>query len=326
MQLVPRVGFRALEKRMNKLFSVGVILLSTCASSSAFAALTEKESLDLLERFHNEFAPIVASHGAQLFTELDYTATSPGAMATRSANHKKWFIKIWGGFPKYPSTTGDSYTLILCHEMGHHIGGYPFYAHDLAEWAAAEGQADYWATQACAKRLWRNETEVNAAYANVKDSGCESIFSNIQEVNLCKRLYRATEVYAEMESKTYDDGRASIKKRDTSEVKELQVSHPKSQCRIDSTLMGVWCTKNFDFSIIPGRGNPLGQNTISAEKEARANSCFATDGFEFGNRPRCWFKESTLEKAPDPKFADVPELNWDNRIHENDELLPWLVN
>lgn len=307
-------------------FMIFVELLPAVRKPSAVAAISEQQASSLLQQFHKFFEPIVASHGARLFTELDFTATSAGAMATRSYDHKKWFIKVWGGIPKFPSATEDTYTLILCHEMGHHIGGYPFYSHSVDEWAATEGQADYWATQACAKKLWRDQIEINSTFQNVTDSGCEVLFTEGNEVNLCKRIYRAVDINAELEGKTSKGGMPSIKRRDASVAKELIVSHPMAQCRVDSMLMGLRCTREFNFNNIPGRGNPLGQNTISSENEARSSSCFVSDSFNTGVRPLCWFKPAYLDKAPEPMPKANSDFAEDRRLDLNDGLLPWIID
>jgi hypothetical protein len=312
---------------MNKMKMTLLTLLFLLLRESALAAITENESLEIINHVRDEFAPVAASHGAELFIDLDYSGTSIGAMATRSVNHKKWFVRIWGGVPKFPSTTRDTFTLTLCHEVGHHLGGYPFYSHDKSEWAAAEGQAEYWSTQACARRLWKREKTVNATYSNVENSGCERVFSDTEEVDLCKRIYRATEIQAELIGKISKGKTPSIKRRDNSVVKELFVAHPNAQCRVDSMLMGLLCARDFDLSLIPGRANELGQNTISSEAEARSSSCFKVDGFETGARPRCWFKEATLDRAPPQPEKSMKSLgrSGDEFISEG-QLLPWIIN
>jgi hypothetical protein len=317
--------YRFLQRHLNSA-AVALAIALAAPAVKASAALTEAESLAVQKIFQDYFAPIVATHGAKLITELDYTFTTPGAMATRTMDHKKWFVKIFGGIPKFHSATADTYTLILCHELGHHLGGYPFYSHEAGSWLSSEGQADYWATQACTKALWRNDFEINAGFADLKDTGCETHSEDINEVNLCKRIYHAIDVNAELEGKMASGRAPSIKRRDNSVVKELFVSHPKAQCRVDSALMGLRCTREFNFSTIPGRKNPLGQNTISAEKEARASSCFASDGFSTGTRPLCWFKPAHLEKAPDPKPESVETHFMEEFVDMNDGLLPWIIN
>ena len=202
--------------------------------------------------------------------------------------------------------------------------------------AATEGQADYWATQACTRLLWKNDTEENALYASIADTQCESSFSTVNDINLCKRAYRAAELNAPYEGKS-SGGRPAITKRDRSVTRELFVTHPGGQCRVDSMHMGLLCNVSFDFTRIPGRNNPAGQNTISAETEARSSSCFGSDVESAKSRPLCWFKESTAEQAPGgdsfeifPGRSDLlSSQKISNVLSESlaeEENLPWLIN
>lgn len=283
---------------MNRKKWIAVFGLSYFMPSVANAAITEEQFHAGIDAVLKAFAPVAKAHGATLAFDRQWESDSEGGMSYRSRDGKTWVTRINGEPARFPSATYDSFMITLCHEIGHQFAGYPFYAHDAEEWAAAEGQADYWASQACLKRLWKGEVENNARYANVQDSGCENVYSREQELNLCKRIYRAIDVESAYEEKV-GRGRASVRSRDGSEVSELFVGHPKPQCRVDSLLQGLWCNREFNFSVIPGRLNPLGQNTVSSEQEARQSSCFASDGFDVGTRPRCWFSEANLTKAPE---------------------------
>jgi hypothetical protein len=57
-------------------------------------------------------------------------------------------------------------TLIICHELGHHVGGFPFVSGTPfgGYWAATEGQSDYYSTQVCARTMWDKETAINAGF------------------------------------------------------------------------------------------------------------------------------------------------------------------
>lgn len=44
---------------------------------------------------------------------------------------------------------------MLCHELGHHLGGAPFKP-DIS-WMSTEGQADYFSGSTCLKKIWRDE-------------------------------------------------------------------------------------------------------------------------------------------------------------------------
>jgi hypothetical protein len=70
-------------------------------------------------------------------------------------------LMILGGTTRIAGLTPDAYAAIVCHELGHVIGGSPFQTITLAEWASAEGQSDFFAANVCLPRYFRslNESE-----------------------------------------------------------------------------------------------------------------------------------------------------------------------
>lgn len=73
------------------------------------------------------------------------------AYAGRYGN--EWFIVISGPIARAPFVTKDGLILLFCHEVGHHLGGSPKHLALDKNWAANEGQADYFATVKCFRRL-----------------------------------------------------------------------------------------------------------------------------------------------------------------------------
>ena len=69
-------------------------------------------------------------------------------------------VIMFGGLARRPEITADGFLLVVCHELGHHLAGYPF----IDDWAANEGQADYFATQSCTKNIWQNDNETNSTF------------------------------------------------------------------------------------------------------------------------------------------------------------------
>ena len=54
-------------------------------------------------------------------------------------------LMILGGTTRIKGLTPDAYAAVICHELGHVIGGSPFQTIAFAEWSSAEGQADFFA-------------------------------------------------------------------------------------------------------------------------------------------------------------------------------------
>lgn len=269
------------------------------AQTSVHAEFSQESWESSLSEFENHFSPVVQQHGAQLNIERLWQSDADGGRCSRSKDGKQWNLHIYGEMARAPNTTKDAFAILLCHELGHHLAGYPFYSQYHYEWAAAEGQAEYWASQACLRELWKGSPEENARYAQVVAPQCDAAFEASPDRMLCRRTLSAIESWARYQAKK--GGRIpSPARKDTSVVNELKVAHPSAQCRIDSLVQGMLCTREFDFSFIPGRLHRMGQNSIGAENEARATSCFAEDGFKQGVRPACWFRKSSTELAPPP--------------------------
>ena len=72
--------------------------------------------------------------------------TAFGAFAEREGNVAR--IRINQGTRYHQRLNPNLYAMILCHELGHHLGGAPRFADS---WASVEGEADYFATLKC----WR---------------------------------------------------------------------------------------------------------------------------------------------------------------------------
>ncbi len=68
-------------------------------------------------------------------------------------------LMILGGTTRVKGLTPDAYAAIVCHELGHVIGGSPFQTIQFAEWSSAEGQSDFFAANVCLPRYFRSLNE-----------------------------------------------------------------------------------------------------------------------------------------------------------------------
>ena len=69
--------------------------------------------------------------------------------ANASQRGRTWIVNMYGGLARRPEITPDGFAMVLCHELGHHMGGFPF----VSGWAANEGQSDLFATLSCGRIL-----------------------------------------------------------------------------------------------------------------------------------------------------------------------------
>jgi hypothetical protein len=255
------------------------------------ANLTKADFNGVIDQAEAIYGPILKSqHGATLNVSRLWDSNTVNASAMQFGN--TWYVNMYGGLARRPEVTLDGFTLVLCHELGHHLAGYPF----SAAWAANEGQSDYFATQSCARELWKESRSKNAEarelIPDLPKAQCDSVWKTEDEQNLCYRLMLA--------SKSIGDLAAAVSNKsvawdspDTKAVTQTYNGHPQSQCRLDTMMAGALCNLAFDMKLIPGKDLGSKRNGPEAELMSAKHTCTQYMKHEIGYRPACWFK-STL--------------------------------
>jgi hypothetical protein len=245
----------------------------------------------LIDRVMAEFSSEFQKHNAEIEIVFHENSSGTGAFTWRKDGGRTWEFHFYDGVLRIQNITADVLSLIVCHELGHHLGGYPF--KDNSTWSAAEGQADYFSTHACAPRLWKNDTHLNASFAarisTKYREKCDSAFSSASQIrrDLC---YRA--IFA-MDAMRYYEGHnlkslPSLDRPDSNRVNQTNTNHPSAQCRIDTQLAGAFCSRPFDFNTVPGHLGQ-GENTSEAERDSARSHCEDNSFQYYMKRPRCWF-------------------------------------
>ncbi|MGE0172890.1 MAG: proprotein convertase P-domain-containing protein [Oligoflexales bacterium] len=243
--------------------------------------------LDLIETTYSSL--IKENFNATLVFERNWQSAIVNAYASRE--NDTWKIWAHGGMARRPELSTDGYTLVMCHELGHHLGGYPFKGET---WAASEGQADYFATKECLRRVWANQIEQNAQQAESVDpvakERCDAGWPEGNERNLCYRIVMAGKSSALLSSILSQEPTPEFGTPDLSQIETTEIIHPKAQCRLDTYLSSATCRQPSSNVLIPGLNNAFGKNTKEAEIESAQVTCMQAAPFADGFRPRCWFK------------------------------------
>ena len=98
------------------------------------------------------YGPIVAKQGATLQINDMWSDGTVNSQAYRSDDNRTWFVDAFGGLARFHGMTQMGFALVLCHEVGHHLGGAPRFNHNT-DWASVEGEADYFATTECMRHI-----------------------------------------------------------------------------------------------------------------------------------------------------------------------------
>ena len=257
--------------------------------------LNEASFNEIIDQVVALYEPLVAIHGYNLSVEKNWKSGTVNAYARQVGD--KWQISMFGGLARHEAITPDAFALVVCHELGHHLGGYPM---KRWSWSSTEGQADYFAGHACAKKIWGEQASKNAAFrktiAPYPQQLCDQTWDSEADQNLCYRISQAGKSLGNFFSNLRNSNPPSWNTPDMKKVMHTESNHPTPQCRLDTYLAGMLCTEAFMEDKIPGKNHPQGQNSREAEELAAQMSCTAFDGFSVGMRPRCWFAPKLAPK------------------------------
>lgn len=228
---------------------------------------------------------------ARLVVERRWETADVNAMAYQSGSYR--YIVMYGGLARHPDVTSDAFRLVACHELGHHLGGAPKKLGGYwggSSWASNEGQADYYASLKCFRRLVIEGRKLNQAVAgpdlsqypetelNYAKAECAKSFTNSDDQEICVRAtmggYAIGRMFASFGSTTS----ISLHTPNPTVVTRTNDNHPESQCRTDTYFQGAICDVSY-------------RNDVSNNDE-RYGTCNQKDNHARGLRPLCWHKPS----------------------------------
>lgn len=246
----------------------------------------------ILDEIEEHYAPIIEFFGGRL--NIQRLWEDPTVNASAGQFDDVWIINMYGGLARRPEISPDGFTVVACHEIGHHLAGYPF----VDIWAANEGSSDYFAILACTRKLWAGSAETlnidTSTLASTAKKLCDQTWRG-DDRKLCYRSMLAAKSVADLMA-TAEGIEVSFDTPDQNIVTLTEHSHPDAQCRLDTMMSASLCDAVWDDTLIPGI-NERRRNTIEAEEEANTVSCFreftgsqsAMQDISRGFRPRCWY-------------------------------------
>lgn len=236
------------------------------------------EVLNTVERL---YAPTVAAEGAVLVINRKWTDGTVNASAYQSGN--KYYLNMYGGLARHETITMDGFALVVCHELGHHLGGAPKLT-GWSGWASNEGQSDYYANLKCLRRVFSDASSLTFTKLSEGDEvaykSCEAAFSDPDERAICVRASMAGKSVAYLfKALRNEPVTPRFDTPDTNVVTAMMTKHPPTQCRMDTYLQGSLCTQPVSAGL--------------SDDNVAAGTCTRSGGFSTGFRPLCWYKPAS---------------------------------
>jgi hypothetical protein len=256
--------------------------LKISVNAKRFGGISEAQFNATIDKVETLYAPIVKNYGGDLVVERKWSDATVNAYAQQSG--KTWKVSMFGGLARHETITEDGFALVVCHEIGHHIGGAPRKASPWSSpWASNEGQADYFATLKCLRKVWNNDNNQEVVRGmtipETLKKACSSQHVWGDDYALCIRGGMA----GQSVSKLFQALRGSSvePKFDTPDPKVVTTTddnHPATQCRMDTYFQGALCEASMN-------------EDVTATSEV-TGTCHGSLGHKRGLRPLCWFKPS----------------------------------
>ncbi|MBS2026705.1 MAG: hypothetical protein JST54_02275 [Deltaproteobacteria bacterium] len=245
--------------------------------------LDELQFNQVLDAVEATYTPILAQRNLRFIIERRWPDDAVNSSPFRGATFVG--ISISGGIARARGMTQDALALVACHELGHLLGGFPQGNPGMSN----EGQADYFATAKCLRRIFTSPSSQTFSRLPASDpvarKACAAAFSGEHQRAICIRSALAALSASRMTSTWRDDEPlAALDTPDPFRTTVTDDRHMPRQCRLDTQFQGALCAKpaTEDFSdLAPEPG-----------------ACTRAEHFTIGMRPRCWYQPPASE--PDP--------------------------
>lgn len=251
--------------------------------SSFQGGLTQEQFNKVIDQVYAVYSPVVSQKGATLEILRRWEDGTVNAYAARdSKNGKTWTVAMYGGLARHPLVTEDGFAVVVCHELGHHLGGAPKKTQAFQvdpKWASNEGEADYFATTKCLRKIFENDDNESVLAGKVipkeVETACTKSFPNTRESSLCQRVALAGyEIAQFLNALGKSKKPVSFSTPDRSKVWKISNKHPEAQCRLDTYFQGALCRQSADVEL--------------GLKDPSLGACTLGNGDLVGIRPRCW--------------------------------------
>lgn len=203
--------------------------------SANVSALTESDYTTVVSKFlMRYFNKVYTATGKPLVIPFEWNSPYFAAFAESKEGYMK--ISLWGGVARAPGASKSVLAAILCHELGHILGGEPRQTIPGAEWSSIEGQSDFYAAAVCLPDFLRAHPE----FAPVVSPEAEQVCQRNKDCGVV--LQTGLDTVRFLQAYSYREFTpVSIFHSEKPAEKLILNTYPSDQCRMDTFIEGARC-------------------------------------------------------------------------------------
>ena len=249
------------------------------ASDNQQGGISQAEFNEAMDRLEKYFKKDVEAQGMKL--RINRLWDNPTVNASAQQSGSTQVLNMYGGLARHPAINFEGFSLVLCHEYGHHNGGAPKVSGWFSSWATNEGGSDYYATLKCLRKMFSEDdnatilAERSTELDLVAVAACMNAFTEEYDQQICMRTSMAGQSVANLfANMKKDEKKPTFGTPDLREVRRTDDNHPATQCRLDTYFAGMLC--------------PVKDTENVSAGDYKTGTCYAPRDAQ-GIRPRCWF-------------------------------------
>lgn len=203
--------------------------------STQVSSLTESDYQGVVQKFMARyFSKVYHQTGLPLIIPNEWSSPYFAAFASKKEGYMQ--ISLWGGMARAPGSNKAILATILCHELGHVLGGEPLQTIPGADWASTEGQSDFYASSVCMPDFF-------TAHPELAPIPSPRALELCHENKMCGQVLQAGfETVQFFQAYAYKEIIPVSLDTVASATKELvRNSYPSDQCRLDTYVAGAYC-------------------------------------------------------------------------------------
>jgi len=244
------------------------------ADQKSQTAMSEVVFNDILDKTVEVYTPIFKKRGLRLWMSKKWSDGTVNASAMQIFGLA--IVNMYGGLARHETITPDGFLLVVCHEIGHHLAGTPKV--QAGVWASVEGQADYYGTAKCLRRMYSESGLIDESERTDHEwaaTKCGEVHEG-KEYRQCIRSLGAAQSLANLFAALRKVPAPKFETPSTEVVAETYTKHPAAQCRLDTYFQGALCDLAYD--------------TDFDNNDEQVGACTRSKGYDLGVRSQCWFK------------------------------------